>query len=80
MRDDGAIEGLGRFDEMMNAAGVCGSPLEVEAALDAFAKDRLARYKCGRLWVQIPEIPRTRTGECERRALRALIEARNGET
>jgi acyl-coenzyme A synthetase/AMP-(fatty) acid ligase len=51
-----------------------------EADLATFAKDRLARYKVPRLWRSLPEIPRTKTGKTDRRALRALFETRPKET
>ncbi len=42
------------------------------AALDAFAAERLARWKCPRFWHRLPELPRTPAGKTDRRALAAL--------
>lgn len=50
------------------------SPLE-DHELSAFASERLARYKCPRLWQCLPELPRTKTGKTDRRALRAAFES-----
>jgi acyl-coenzyme A synthetase/AMP-(fatty) acid ligase len=50
-----------------------------EAGLAAFASSRLARYKCPRLWVHLPALPRTATGKINRRALRAEYAARQKE-
>ncbi len=47
-------------------------PARPEAELSAFAEERLARYKCPRLWVNLETLPRTATGKTDRRALRAL--------
>jgi acyl-coenzyme A synthetase/AMP-(fatty) acid ligase len=56
------------------------APAEVsQAALQAFASARLARYKCPRLWVLLPALPRTATGKINRRALRAEHAARHKE-
>jgi acyl-coenzyme A synthetase/AMP-(fatty) acid ligase len=40
--------------------------------LDAFAAQRLARWKRPRFWRHLPELPRTRAGKTDRRALAAL--------
>lgn len=50
-------------------------PLD-EAALDAYAKDKLARYKQPRLYVHLPALPTGANGKLQRRALRAEYEAR----
>ncbi|MEM7176671.1 MAG: class I adenylate-forming enzyme family protein [Pseudomonadota bacterium] len=42
-----------------------------EAALTAFAEDRLAQYKCPRLWVPCTALPRTANGKLLRRDLAA---------
>ncbi len=51
-----------------------------DRGLSAFAATRLARYKCPRLWVHLPALPRTTTGKIDRRALRAAHEARRKES
>ncbi|MCB6177126.1 acyl--CoA ligase [Rhodobacter sp. Har01] len=43
-----------------------------EGTAQAFAAERLARYKCPRGYVHVPEIPRGPTGKINRRALAAL--------
>lgn len=40
-----------------------------ESTAQAFAADRLARYKCPRLWVHVAALPRGPTGKTSRRAL-----------
>lgn len=47
-----------------------------ESTAAAFAAERLARYKCPRLWVRVEMIPRGPTGKVNRRALAALIRPR----
>ncbi|RMD93982.1 MAG: long-chain fatty acid--CoA ligase [Alphaproteobacteria bacterium] len=49
-----------------------------EAELDAFAAGRLARYKCPRLWVRVPRLPRGANGKILRRKLREDWEANHG--
>jgi acyl-coenzyme A synthetase/AMP-(fatty) acid ligase len=49
-------------------------PLD-EAALSAFAAERLARYKQPRLYRQMPNLPRGANGKLSRRALRATFRA-----
>jgi acyl-coenzyme A synthetase/AMP-(fatty) acid ligase len=44
-----------------------------ESTAAAFAAERLARYKCPRLWIRVEAIPRGPTGKVNRRALAALI-------
>jgi acyl-coenzyme A synthetase/AMP-(fatty) acid ligase len=46
-----------------------------DAALDAFAAARLARYKQPRLYHHLPSLPRGANGKLSRRALRAQFEA-----
>ena len=41
-----------------------------EAALAAFAAERLARYKCPRLFVHVPHLPRSGNGKLDRKSLR----------
>ena len=48
-----------------------GQPLP-EGTAEAFAAERLARYKCPRGYVHLAEIPRGPTGKVNRRALAAL--------
>jgi acyl-coenzyme A synthetase/AMP-(fatty) acid ligase len=48
-----------------------GAPLP-ESTAQAFAADRLARYKQPRAWVHLPALPRTATGKIDRRALASL--------
>ncbi|MGF1551082.1 MAG: class I adenylate-forming enzyme family protein [Paracoccaceae bacterium] len=109
MHADGAIEHLGRGDDVMNALGYRVSPQEVEeamagcpgvaeiavaelpvradlalvaafvvpagdeapdeAALAAWAAERLAAYKRPRLWRTVAALPRTANGKLIRRTL-----------
>ncbi|MEO1773545.1 MAG: AMP-binding protein [Pseudomonadota bacterium] len=39
------------------------------AVLEAWAADRLAPYKCPRLWIEVDALPRTANGKLRRRAL-----------
>ncbi|MBP9182577.1 MAG: acyl--CoA ligase [Fuscovulum sp.] len=48
-----------------------GAPLP-ESTAQAFAADRLARYKQPRAWVHLPALPRTATGKIDRRALASI--------
>lgn len=48
-----------------------GAPLP-ESTAQAFAADRLARYKQPRAWLHLPALPRTATGKIDRRALASL--------
>jgi len=62
------------------AAGyVAAAPL-AEAALEAWAGARLARYKQPRLWRHLPALPRGANNKLLRRALRRGIEAGLGVT
>lgn len=45
-----------------------------EAALNAYAMARLARWKQPRLWRRVPALPRTANHKLDRKALRHLIE------
>lgn len=47
-----------------------------ESTAQAFAAERLARYKCPRAFLHVPEIPRGPTGKVNRRALAALYQTR----
>ncbi len=49
-----------------------------ESTAAAFAAERLARYKCPRLWVRVEALPRGPTGKVNRRALAALIRPPSG--
>ena len=46
--------------------------------LQALASERLARYKCPRIYSHIPELPRSANGKLLRRVLRTNYEASNG--
>ncbi|MGB3245515.1 MAG: class I adenylate-forming enzyme family protein [Sulfitobacter sp.] len=50
------------------------APLD-DAALQAYAKDKLARYKQPRLYIHLPELPTGANGKLQRRALRVAFEA-----
>ena len=52
------------------------APLD-DQALDAYAKDKLARYKQPRLFQHVPELPMGANGKLLRRALRADYEGKN---
>ena len=57
---------------------VSGTELDA-GALSAHMSDRLARYKCPRLFVRVPELPRGANGKLLRRALRDAHEASHGQ-
>ncbi len=48
-----------------------------DSALQAYAADRLARYKQPRIYVHCPTLPRGPNGKLSRRALRATYEGQN---
>lgn len=61
-------------------AGFCVSSRALdEAALSAHMSERLARYKCPRLFVRLDALPRNANGKLKRRDLREAWEAENGE-
>ena len=70
--DVAVVEAEVKADTTVISAAYTGDA--APADLDRFAKEWLARYKRPRLWHHLPELPRTRTGKIDRRALRALIE------
>jgi acyl-coenzyme A synthetase/AMP-(fatty) acid ligase len=43
---------------------------DVEAEIKAFAREKLAQYKCPRRVVVLPELPKTATGKIQRFLLR----------
>ena len=57
---------------------VAGTELDA-GALSAHMSDRLARYKCPRLFVRVPELPRGANGKLLRRRLRDDYEAAHGQ-
>jgi acyl-coenzyme A synthetase/AMP-(fatty) acid ligase len=57
---------------------VAGTDLDA-AALSAHMGERLARYKCPRLFVRVSELPRGANGKLLRRRLREDFEVRNGQ-
>jgi acyl-coenzyme A synthetase/AMP-(fatty) acid ligase len=57
---------------------VAGTDLD-PAALSAHMGGRLARYKCPRLFLRVPELPRGANGKLLRRRLRDDFEAQNGQ-
>ncbi len=58
-------------------AAFCVSPAPLdEAALSAHMRDRLARYKCPRLYVRVDALARNPNGKIQRRAMAAAYEAR----
>jgi acyl-coenzyme A synthetase/AMP-(fatty) acid ligase len=57
---------------------VAGTDLD-PAALSAHMGERLARYKCPRLFVRVPDLPRGANGKLLRRRLRDDFEALNGQ-
>ena len=57
---------------------VAGTDLD-PAALSAHMSDRLARYKCPRLFLRVPELPRGANGKLLRRRLRDEYEASHGQ-
>lgn len=65
-----------KADTTVIAAFYAAPRPQPEAGLNAFAAARLARYKCPRVWVHLPALPRNATGKTDRRALRAAFEDR----
>jgi acyl-coenzyme A synthetase/AMP-(fatty) acid ligase len=57
---------------------VAGTDLD-PAALSAHMSERLARYKCPRLFLRLPELPRGANGKLLRRRLRDEHEASHGQ-
>lgn len=57
---------------------VAGTELDA-TALSGHMSERLARYKCPRIFLRVPELPRGANGKLLRRALRDAYEARNGQ-
>ncbi|WP_137700507.1 class I adenylate-forming enzyme family protein [Marimonas lutisalis] len=54
------------------------APLD-EAALAAYAGERLARYKQPRLFLHVAELPRNPNGKLQRQALKQVYEAHHGQ-
>jgi acyl-coenzyme A synthetase/AMP-(fatty) acid ligase len=57
---------------------VAGTDLDA-GALSAHMSERLARYKCPRLFLRVPELPRGANGKLLRRRLRDDYEASHGQ-
>lgn len=62
---------------LIGAFYVSPEPLD-EAALAAYAAERLARYKQPRLWMRIEALPRNPNGKIQRQALKPIWEAAHG--
>ncbi|MFB6118416.1 class I adenylate-forming enzyme family protein [Halosegnis sp.] len=56
------------------AAAVTGVDADEMEQLEAFARDRLAGFKCPRSWRAVDALPRTASGTVDRAAVRALFE------
>ncbi|MDQ2092804.1 class I adenylate-forming enzyme family protein [Rhodalgimonas zhirmunskyi] len=54
---------------------VSDAPLD-EAALNAFAGERLARYKQPRIWMRVDDLPRNPNGKMQRKRLKDIFAAR----
>ncbi|MBL3583803.1 acyl--CoA ligase [Rhodovulum sulfidophilum] len=66
-----------KADTTVIAAFYTGTPQD-EAALAAFAAERLARYKQPRLYVHLDELPKNPNGKLNRRLIRQTHEAAHG--
>jgi acyl-coenzyme A synthetase/AMP-(fatty) acid ligase len=75
-----AVELRLRADTTVVAAFWSGPEVIAEADLAAFAGARLARYKCPRLWIRVPRLPRGANGKVLRRQLKSEWEAAHGPT
>jgi len=67
-----------KTDTTVIAAFYTGEATE-EAALRAFAAERLARYKQPRIYVHLDELPKNPNGKLNRRLIRATYEAAHGQ-
>lgn len=50
-----------------------GAPADVEAALDAFCRERIAGYKRPRRWVMVDALPKTPAGKIQKAELRRRL-------
>jgi len=66
-----------RADTTVIAAFYTGEPVE-DDVLQAFAAERLARYKQPRLYVHMDELPKNPNGKLNRRLIRQSYEAEHG--
>jgi len=78
IREAAAAEVAVKADATVIAAFyTAGTELDAKA-LSAHMSQRLARYKCPRIFVRVPELPRGANGKLLRRELRTRYEAENG--
>jgi malonyl-CoA/methylmalonyl-CoA synthetase len=60
------------WGERVCAAVVLASKLETEA-LDAWIRERLARYKLPRVWLLVDDLPRNAMGKVQKPAVKAMF-------
>ncbi len=65
-----------KADTRVIAAFYTGPAALDDAALRGYAQTKLARYKCPRLYIHVPDLPTGGNGKLLRRALRARFEAK----
>jgi acyl-coenzyme A synthetase/AMP-(fatty) acid ligase len=79
VREAAAAEVRVKAEASVIAAFYVGETNLDEAALAVHMGERLARYKCPRLYVHVPELPRGANGKLLRRRLRDDFEVQNGQ-
>jgi acyl-coenzyme A synthetase/AMP-(fatty) acid ligase len=79
VREAAAAEVRVKAEASVIAAFYVGETNLDEAALAVHMGERLARYKCPRLYVHVPELPRGANGKLLRRRLRDDFEVHNGQ-
>jgi acyl-coenzyme A synthetase/AMP-(fatty) acid ligase len=79
VREAAAAEVRVKAEASVIAAFYVGETDLDEAALAVHMGERLARYKCPRLFVRVPELPRGANGKLLRRRLRDDFEVHDGQ-
>ncbi len=79
VREAAAAEVRVKAEASVIAAFYVGETDLDEAALAVHMGERLARYKCPRLYVRVPELPRGANGKLLRRRLRDDFEVHDGQ-
>ncbi len=75
-----AVELTVKAETTVIALFYCAQSDLPESDLIAHASSRLARYKCPRLFLRVPQLPRGANNKLLRRALRQTWEAEHGQT